>query len=302
MNTNVSVDIVLATHNGAKFIAAQIDSILSQSHQTFNLIISDDGSSDETIDIVNLYTQKDSRVSVHFCQGGKGVIENFNNGIRFSRAQYILFSDQDDVWEKNKVELLLNEITSLEVIDGKKVPCLGFSNLKVVNEELGVISNDFYKFSKLNPENNTKLNYLTWRSSVYGCTTIMNSELLQLAGAVPDKIAMHDHWYAFQAALHGKVFYLPIALINYRQHSANVVGAHQRSLSARLKRTKKTIAGIRRSVVSARMMLGLTKINDTTHYVTMRQRIAFFINSILPYYSERPAYTTIFSILWLING
>ncbi|MDU2939069.1 MAG: glycosyltransferase family 2 protein [Enterobacteriaceae bacterium] len=302
MNQDINVDVILAAHNGAKYIQAQIESILAQSHTSLRVIVSDDGSSDETVSIVNAIAAKDPRVSCHICQDANGVVQNFNNGIGLSSADYLLFCDQDDVWEPHKIELLLKEIRQHEYLDGKKVPCLGFSNLKVVDENLNIIDDNFYRFSHLNPLHNVDLGYLTWRSSVYGCTTILNAELLKIAGLVPDKIAMHDHWYAFQAARHGKVFYSPATLVNYRQHSANVVGAHQRGISARIKRMGKTLAGIQRSVISARMMLALLTYDDMNHKIPFIQRLTFLKKHVMPYNQERPAYSMIFSILWLING
>lgn len=300
MNMDIKVDVILAAHNGAKFIRQQIQSILEQSHYSLNLIVTDDGSTDETSEIVNAIANSDSRVSYHICYNSHGVVQNFNNGIKFSSADYILFCDQDDVWEKNKIESMLNEICSKEIVDGKKKPCLGFSNLKVVDEELNIIHNDFYVYSNLNPNNNLKLEYLTWRSSVYGCTVIMNSLLLKIAGDVPKNIAMHDHWYAFQAALYGKVFYYSHALVNYRQHPENVVGAHRRSNLARIKRVNKTLTGIKRSIISARVMFRLVEGMNSQAKLTKLQKILFLKKFVLPYFFERVAYSMIFSIYWLI--
>lgn len=302
MTQDITVDVILAAHNGAKYIQEQIDSILNQTHTALRVIVTDDGSEDNTVNIVNAIASKDPRVSCYVCSDAKGVVQNFNNGIRHSRAEYIFFCDQDDVWESNKIALMLAEIRQHEWVEGQKVPCLGFSNLRVVDENLSVLDDDFYRFSHLNPRHNLALGYLTWRSSVYGCTTIMNSALLKVAGLVPDNIAMHDHWYAFHAARAGNVFYLAEKLVNYRQHSANVVGAHQRGFSARIKRVRKTLSGIQRSVISARMMLALLTFNDMHRRVPLAQRIAFLKENVMPYNKERPAYSMIFSILWLING
>lgn len=302
MNANINVDIILAAHNGAKFIQEQINSLLQQSHKALRVIVTDDGSEDGTIDVVNDIMAKDPRVSCHICHDAKGVVENFNNGLQFSDADYIMFCDQDDVWENNKVEVMLAEIVQKERRGGDIIPCLGFSNLQVVDENLTTIDEDFYRFSHLEPRNNLKLNYLLWRSSVYGCTIMMNKTLLNLAGKVPDKIAMHDHWYAFQAALNGNVFYVARSLIKYRQHSANVVGAHQRGLGARLKRFKKTLKGIQRSVESARVMNALLHHQDVNQTLSIGEKFTFLQKNVMPYNHERPAYSTLFSLLWLIHG
>ncbi|HAU4584089.1 TPA: glycosyltransferase, partial [Citrobacter freundii] len=107
MNQDIHVDVILAAHNGAKFIQQQIFSILEQSHTALNLIVTDDGSSDGTVDLIHNISKQDPRVSCHVCNNAAGVVKNFNNGIQFSTADYILFCDQDDVWEKDKIELML---------------------------------------------------------------------------------------------------------------------------------------------------------------------------------------------------
>lgn len=299
---NRVVDVILATHNGEKYIQEQIESILGQTHIALRLIVTDDGSTDSTVAIVKRIAATDARVSLHICPDSTGVVSNFNYGLQYSDADYILFSDQDDVWENNKIEVMLARICETENVNGTMNPCLGFSNLHVVDEHLHIIHHDFYRFSQLTPENNLNINYLLWRSSVYGCTTIMNRLLLNMAGNVPANIAMHDHWYAFQAALHGKIFYVPQALIKYRQHSANVVGAHQRGLLARIKRFRKTLNGIKRSVVSARLMYLMFHHKDAQSRISLKDKVLFIKNNILPYYKERMTYTIIFSILWLIHG
>lgn len=299
---NTVVDVILAAHNGEKYIKEQIESILGQTHSALKLIVTDDGSKDSTVDIVKSIAAMDTRVSLHICPDSTGVVSNFNYGLQFSNADYIFFSDQDDVWEDTKIEVMLSKMRETEMVNGAVAPCLGFSNLHVVDEHLQTIHSDFYRFSQLTPENNLNINYLLWRSSVYGCTTVMNRVLFNSAGKVPARIAMHDHWYAFQAALHGKIFYVPQALIQYRQHSANVVGAHQRGLLARIKRFSKTLDGIKRSVVSARLMYLMYHHKDENSPLSLTEKLSFLKNNILPYYKERLAYNMIFSILWLTHG
>lgn len=141
--SEVKVDIILASYNGELFIEEQIRSILNQTHQNINLIITDDSSNDNTKEIVDGLMLLDKRIRFYKNETGSGVVSNFNNGLRYSTAEYILFSDQDDVWKNNKVELLLNEIIAKEVSDDFIIPCLIFSNLSIVNEDLSLINNDF---------------------------------------------------------------------------------------------------------------------------------------------------------------
>lgn len=294
--SEVKVDIILASYNGELFIEEQIRSILNQTHQNINLIITDDSSNDNTKEIVDGLMLLDKRIRFYKNETGSGVVSNFNNGLRYSTAEYILFSDQDDVWKNNKVELLLNEIIAKEVSDDFIIPCLIFSNLSIVNEDLSLINNDFYAYNKLNPINNTKIEYLKWRSSVYGCSLIFNRKLLVLAGYVPLGISMHDHWFAFHAALKGKICFFNQSLVLYRQHRNNVVGAHKRSFFQKIYRGKKTFEGIYKAINSSRE---LETIYARKMQSVEENKINFILRNVIPFATERKLYTLFFVLGYL---
>lgn len=140
---NLTVDIVLATHNGERYISEQLTSILKQTHKKINIIVTDDGSTDDTIKIVKDYISRDDRVFLFEKKSNEGVIANFNNGLTQTTSNYIMFSDQDDVWDLSKVSLMLNEIVKKEKKDGAIGACLVFSDLRVVDEDLKIISESF---------------------------------------------------------------------------------------------------------------------------------------------------------------
>lgn len=295
---NLTVDIVLATHNGEKYISEQLTSILKQTHKKINIIVTDDGSTDDTINIVKDYISRDDRVFLFEKKSNEGVIANFNNGLKQTTSNYIMFSDQDDVWDLSKVSLMLNEIVKKEKMDGAIGACLVFSDLRVVDEDLKIISESFYDYNKLDPLNNLELRYLKWRSSVYGCSMIFNRELLIKAGLPSLLSAMHDHWFAFHAALYGNIYFLDKPLVNYRQHQSNVVGSHGRSILQRAKRVNKTVIGVKKSVKSAQYLM---EISDGVNQNIIEGRVKFICNNVFPFYKERFLYMVMFSFFWMIN-
>ncbi len=297
-NSEVCVDIILATHNGGKYIKEQIISILNQTHTNLRLIISDDGSVDETISIVNCFIAEDKRVSLVFDNEKKGIISNFNNGLKYVSSSYIMFCDQDDVWKSEKIEYSLDFILKEEKnVKGESLPCLIFSDLSIVDQELNNISSSFYKYNSLDPLNNLDIRYLRWRSSVYGCTVIFNRILLEKSGFVPIGFSMHDHWYAYHAAKYGKICYTDKSHILYRQHNNNAVGAHGRDLFSRVKRFRKTINGIKFSVNATRLLM---KNECGKNEISKIEKFRFAINNIFPFFSQRKVYSFIFFILWIV--
>ena len=100
------VDILLATYNGEKYIREQIDSILNQTYKEFRLLISDDGSTDGTRDILNEYKAKDDRIEIFMQEENLGVVKNFEFLLKKVEAKYYMFSDQDDIWKDEKIVLI----------------------------------------------------------------------------------------------------------------------------------------------------------------------------------------------------
>lgn len=282
------IDIALATYNGSSFLTEQIDSILNQTYSEISLFFSDDGSKDDTVLKIKKIADHDKRM--HICNTKRvgGVVLNFEKALEFSQAEYIMFSDQDDVWLPDKIESMLNFIMEKENQLGSEIPILCFSDLTLVDENLNVIADSFYKANKLNPLNNININFLLWRSTVYGCSCIFNRACLQKALPFPANIPMHDHWLALIAAKYGSVFFYEKSTILYRQHSNNVIGgaAFNKSLFYKFKRAKKLISGVKRAhqgSIAMRKIIG----DD-------RGKIEFFFDCIWPYIYEKKLFSFIF--------
>lgn len=208
------VCVLMSTYNGAKYLRDQIDSILNQKGVKVELIVRDDGSRDETVEILKEY-RKDGVLK--FYNGDNlGPAKSFMNLVTNApEATYYAFADQDDVWDDDK---LLVGVQSLEKY--KKEPALYYSNLRIVDKNLKFfrcahdgMAVDDNKFSSL------LINYCT------GCTEIFNLNLMKILKK--DKVnylCMHDWWVYTVCSFFGKIVYDDVAHISYRQHGSNVVG------------------------------------------------------------------------------
>ena len=130
------IDILLATYNGSQYLPEQLDSILSQSYGNINVIIRDDGSSDNTVMIIKEYEQKDNRVKLlNDSLENLGFVRNFEELMKNSTSDYIMFSDQDDIWYNDKVEISYARMKAIEESNGKSCPILVHTNSRIMNYE-----------------------------------------------------------------------------------------------------------------------------------------------------------------------
>lgn len=210
----MSVDILLATFQGEKYLKEQLDSLLHQTYPHFQILIRDDGSTDATLDIIKTY--KDPRIKL-LATGHLGIKGNFSELMRHSQADYLFFCDQDDVWLSHKIATMLPYL--------KGGPTLVHSDLGVVDEKLNSIAPSFWKWAWLQPMKTTTLNRLLMQNVVTGCSMAINRSLLEKSGPIPQDAVMHDWWLALVAACFGRIQPLKEPLMLYRQHDSNVLGA-----------------------------------------------------------------------------
>lgn len=228
------IAILMATYNGGSFIKEQLDSLLNQSYQDWVCYIHDDGSTDNTVDVIRKYCDdyKGKFILADYPKQG-GAKKNFLSLLNFHKSKYhehyIMFSDQDDVWLPKKVEATYQRMIELERKEQGK-PCLVFTDLKVVDKSLGIISESFMQYSKHNPDKLTVRDMYV-ANPAPGCTMMINRELENLAVKYTDagRIEMHDWWCMAIAATFGKIAYLNEATIMYRQHGNNTLGAVERT-------------------------------------------------------------------------
>ena len=227
------IQILMCVYNGAAYIEDQLKSILVQTYENWELLISDDCSSDSSISIINRYVELDSRIRLVSSGVRYGSAkQNFLNLLTFADSSYVMFCDQDDVWDKNKVQITLETMIAREILLPAS-PVLIATDLRVVDSELNIISDSFLKMTSIK-STKTSLGYFMSSALVTGCTMMLNRPLVNLVvGASPslDKIIMHDWWISLIAAAFGSVYYLNEPTISYRQHGDNSVGATRRSIT-----------------------------------------------------------------------
>lgn len=225
----MKVNIVMSTYNGEKYLSEQIESIQNQTFSDWNLLIRDDGSVDGTVDIIKKYVSEDSRIKFINGEDTKniGVINSFYSLIKYNQADYYFFSDQDDYWLPEKVELTLREAE----MHNNSIPIMYYTDLKVADKNLKVINESMIKSQSGHA--NTKLIQELTENSVTGCVSMINHALAEKWNTTND-IIMHDWYLALLASALGELVYIDKPTELYRQHDNNVLGA--RTASKRLKK------------------------------------------------------------------
>ena len=219
MDQNSHIDICLATFNGAKWIVEFLDSLVAQTHSNWRLVVSDDGSSDETIDIIKNYfaDKKNNFYLVPRDKTGLGVVRNFQDALFVSQAEYVLLADQDDVWHPSKIKTLLLLMQRTE--RKNKKPTLVFSDLEVVDERLNTLDRSWWSYISIKPKWVMSLNAMLIQNIVPGCAMMINRSLLNFALPLPKCVVMHDWWFLLVALAFGNIVYCPDKLIQYRRHT-----------------------------------------------------------------------------------
>lgn len=217
------VDIVMTTYNSSEFLSEQLDSIIGQEYSRWHLLISDDGSSDGTREIIERYHARygDKISDVTPRTPFHNVSKNVEYLFGMAKADYVMLSDHDDVWIPSKVGLSVDAALRLGNVSDR--PLLIYTDLEVVDAQLSTIDRSLWHYAHLRPT--SKLAELLFQNVVTGCTITLNQALINKSVPFPDEIFMYDWWIALVAANFGKMVPLSIATVRYRQHRSNVVGA-----------------------------------------------------------------------------
>lgn len=225
----MKVNILMSTYNGQQFLAEQIRSIQEQTFSDWTLLIRDDGSSDQTKDLLQDFARQDSRIRLIDIEEPKnlGVIKSFHRLVQYEKADYYFFSDQDDVWLPDKLEVSLQE-ARLYPTDQ---PLMIYMDLTVVNQDLQVMTESMVR-SQSHHANTQLVEELT-ENTVTGGVAMINHSLAELWTGTED-ILMHDWYLALLASALGKLVFIDKPGELYRQHADNVLGA--RTLPKRFKK------------------------------------------------------------------
>ena len=202
------ISVCIATYNGEKYIKEQLASILSQLGSDDEIVISDDNSTDRTVNIVKQF--KDKRLKIYLNNNGKGYVSNFENALNKAIGYYIFLADQDDVWVENKVQYCLAQLENYDLV---------VSDAVVVDENKALISTSFFAMRKCYRSflgNILKFGYL-------GCCMAFKRKILERALPFPSnhKLCTHDYWLFLVAKTYYKSKISDEKLIIYRRHGLN---------------------------------------------------------------------------------
>tara|TARA_R110000744_G_scaffold89196_1_gene173545 strand:+ start:16008 stop:16691 length:684 start_codon:yes stop_codon:yes gene_type:complete len=202
----------MAVFNGEKFIREQLDSILLQLGEHDEVVISDDGSTDQTLSIIKAYN--DARISIYH-SGKRSIIKNFENCLKRATGDVIFLSDQDDIWFPKKVVTVLSYMDEYDLV---------FSNASVFNENT---EQSYLLYSKTGTRTGLLRNFV--KNNYIGATMAFKRGVKDKALPFPPDIYMHDAWLAMVAETKGKTFFIEEPLIYYRRHGNNASETGEKS-------------------------------------------------------------------------
>ena len=227
------VTVLLCTYNGAAYVRAQLQSILDQTVQDLHVVVSDDGSTDETLAIVEaMAATHPGRITILRQNPPTGSAQRHFLKLLVERAydmaDYIMLSDQDDVWLPEKVEKTLARMQADEAAcraaGEAHASILVHCDSRIVDRALREIAPSFVAYQKMTPSR-CQLQQLLVQNNVVGGALMMNRALAERITEIPAHCVMHDQWIALIASAFGHIDFVPESLYLYRQHGDNVLGA-----------------------------------------------------------------------------
>lgn len=227
----LTVAVLICTYNGSKYLRKQLDSILNQTHQSWVIFVSDDGSTDNTVDILKEYQKKVGDDKFYILAGpGKGFSWNFLSLLESAGSEFFAyaFCDQDDIWKPNKIERSINWLRQ----QSAQSPAVHCGRTELIDDQDATIG---YSPLFLRPPS---LRNALIQSIAGGNTMTLNQQARELVILTPRwvEIVSHDWWiYILLSSYNGIVHYDMTPSIDYRQHTNNIVGSNTGWL-ARVKR------------------------------------------------------------------
>ena len=222
----------MATYNGEKYLYEQIESILNQSYKNWILLIRDDKSKDSTVSIIEEYEKKDSRIRLlRDRKGNLGFVKNFEELLKNSQEEFVMFSDQDDYWEKDKIKNYIEILQKDKKLS--QIPLLIHSNSFICDEELKIVKEKFIDSSIASEKNG---NSYFFSYVVQGSTVMINRKLKEICIPFLPSVTLHDRYFHLISEFFGKRIFIDKSLMKYRQHMNNEIGARRNILQKILKK------------------------------------------------------------------
>ncbi|HOP46419.1 MAG TPA: glycosyltransferase family 2 protein [Desulfobacteraceae bacterium] len=214
INRDRLVSIALATYNGEKFLREQLDSIVNQSYTNMELVVVDDCSTDGTIDILEQYFSK-INIKLYRHKKNSGFVKAFEKALGMCSGLYIALCDQDDIWEKNKIEQLVNVINGYSLV---------YSDASLIDSYGTIFIESMHKYYEISKRSDIGFKDLVFNNYIVGCCSLFKRDLLNDALPFPPDLMVHDWWIALIASKKGRIKYYDKPLLRYRQHANNLIG------------------------------------------------------------------------------
>lgn len=214
MDGHCKISVCLATYNGEKYVIEQLSTILSQLSKADEIVISDDGSTDSTLNIIKALN--DDRIKVFKNKSNHGFVGNFENALTHATGDYIFLSDQDDIWLKNKVSTILPLfkdydliVHDAEIVDGNGLS-LNKNYYSTLHSGRGFLAN-------------------LYKSRFLGCCMAFTKDVKEFCLPIPNNIVAHDYWIGMYSLLNFKVCFIDDILLKYRRHGNNASPSSEKS-------------------------------------------------------------------------
>ena len=227
------ISIVMAAWNNEKYIEAQLISIFEQDYENWELIITDDASTDETHDLVSKVIQSQSteiksKITLIKNKTNMKLPKVYELGLKTAKGKYIAFADADDVWLQFKLSSSLKKLKETNSV-------LVYTDLRVVDQNLNVIHESFIKnMSILQKSDSNLFNTLLRSNHITGCTMLFDKKLVDYIFPMSNAV-YHDYWTALIASAVGEIAFFDKSTILYRQHSQNLIGSSLPTIPSLLK-------------------------------------------------------------------
>jgi glycosyltransferase involved in cell wall biosynthesis len=198
----------MATYNGSIYIREQVASILVQLSPLDEIVVSDDHSTDNTLQILGEFADK--RIKIYINHGAKGVVGNFENALKHSIGEYLFLCDQDDVWLPDKITICLKYLENFMLV---------VTDCSVTDESLAVTIPSFFEKAK----SGKRFWKNIFKNTYLGACVCFRRELLNLVLPIPQSLSVHDEWIGSLADIFYEVYFLPEVCIYYRRHQNTTI-------------------------------------------------------------------------------
>lgn len=208
------ISVCIAAYNGEKFIQEQVESVLQQLGEEDEMVVSDDGSTDDTIQILKSFNDK--RIRVYQNEGKHGFIWNFENALKKATGDVIFLCDQDDIWKPDKIKVVMQVLKDHDIV---------LHDAEIIDKD-GVKTGTFYSDS-LHKRKGFWSNL--WKTRWLGCCMAFKKDVLEYALPFPQHIVGHDGWISAVGLARFDYEYIPDVLMWYRRHGDNASTASGKS-------------------------------------------------------------------------